>query len=169
MSKAAKRLNKQPQHAGAASDVVVMSNDDSIGYKRPPKGSQFRPGKSGNPRGRTKGAINFKSDLAAEMRERITLHDKNGRPLKITKQRALIKMLFSSALQNEKSAITALLACMRYFGTGNEDPAPETADLEDLDMIKDYLERTEARVKYQNNSADQPKPRTKKGDGKKSE
>jgi hypothetical protein len=144
-----------------------MSNDDPVGYKRPPKRSQFQRGKSGNPHGRLKGATNFKTDLAAEMRERITLRDKNGRPIKITKQRALIKKLFSSALQNEKGSITALLACMRYFGTGNEEPAPETADLEDLDMIKEYLERTEARIKHESNSADQPKPRTTKGGSKK--
>jgi Family of unknown function (DUF5681) len=140
-----------------------MSNDDSVGYKRPPKSGQFQRGKSGNARGRPKGATNFKTDLAAEMRERITLRDKNGRPLKITKQRALIKMLFSSALQNEKSAITALLACMRYFGAGTEEPAPETVDLEDLDMIKNYVERAEARIKHQESPPMQAKARERKG------
>jgi hypothetical protein len=58
-------------------------------------------------------------------------------------------LLFSSALQNEKSAINALLACMRYFGTGNEEPDPQAADLEDLDMIKNYVARTEARIKHE--------------------
>jgi hypothetical protein len=125
----------------------MMSNDDSVGYKRPPKGSQFQRGKIGNPRGRPKGATNFKTDLSDEMRERITLRDKNGRSYKITKQRAFIKMLFSAALQNEKSATAALLTCMKYFGAGNEEPSPEIVDLEDLDMIKDYVERTEARAK----------------------
>jgi len=133
-----------------------------VGYKRPPKNGQFKLGRSGNPRGRPRGSADFKTDLAAEMRERIILRDKNGRARKVSKQRALIKLLFSSALQNEKSAISALLACMRYFGTGHEQPAAETADLEDLDMLRDYLERTEARIKHENELANQPKAQRKK-------
>jgi hypothetical protein len=143
----------------------VAHNDETVGYKRPPKHGQFKPGKSGNPRGRPKGSADFKTDLAAEMRERITLRDKNGRSHKVTKQRALIKLLFSSALQNEKSAITALLACMRYFGAGNEEPVTETADLEDLDMIRDYIERTEARLKHEkdpSNGSKLPKRKRRK-------
>jgi uncharacterized protein YdiU (UPF0061 family) len=127
----------------------VAHDEEEVGYKRPPKSGQFKPGKSGNPRGRPKGTADFKADLAAEMRQRITLRDKNGRSHKVTKQRALIKLLFSSALQNEKAAITALLACMRYFGAGSEQPVTEIADLEDFDMIRDYVERTEARLKHE--------------------
>ena len=53
---------------------------------------------------------------------------------------------------------------MRYFGTRNEDPVTEAADLEDLDMIKDYVERTEARIKYEKNL---PEPEAQKRKGKK--
>ena len=143
----------------------MAHNGEEIGYKRPPRSGQFKPGRSGNPRGRPKGSADFKADLAAEMRERIILRDKNGRAHRVTKQRALIKLLFSSALQNEKSAITALLACMRYFGAGNEEPVTETADLEDLDMIRDYIERTEARLKHEkdpSNGSKVPKRKRRK-------
>jgi Family of unknown function (DUF5681) len=128
----------------------MAHDEDDVGYGRPPKSEQFKPGTSGNPRGRPKGGASFKSDLAAEMREHITVRDKTGRSHRVTKQRALIKLLFSSALQNEKSAIGALLACMRFFGAGNEEPAQEPADLEDLDMIRNYLARSEARITHEN-------------------
>jgi hypothetical protein len=140
----------------------MAHDDEPVGYRRPPNSGQFKPGKSGNPRGRPKGSADFKTDLAAEMRKPITLRDKNGRARKMTKQRALVTLLVSSALQNEKGAISALLACMRYFGTGHEPPAAETADLEDLDMLRDYLERTEARIKHENELANQPKVQRKK-------
>ncbi|MBR1249300.1 hypothetical protein JQ609_20525 [Bradyrhizobium sp. AUGA SZCCT0169] len=142
----------------------MADESEQIGYRRPPKSGRFKPGSSGNPRGRPKGTADFKADLAAEMRERITLRDKNGRPHKVTKQRALIKLLFSSALQNEKSAINALLACMRYFGSGNEEPpGPEAVDLEDLDMIKNYVARSEARIKHERAPIGQPKSPKRKG------
>jgi hypothetical protein len=141
-----------------------MADDDGeVGYGKPPRSGQFKAGKSGNPRGRPKGVASFKSDLATEMRERITIRDKSGRSHKVTKQRALIKLLFASALQNEKSAIGALLACMRFFGAGNEEPAQESVDLEDLDMIRNYLARTEARSKHEKDPVEHSTVAKKRG------
>lgn len=36
----------------------MTDKQDKIGYMNPPKHSRFRPGQSGNPRGRKKGSIN---------------------------------------------------------------------------------------------------------------
>ena len=46
-------------------------HNDGVGYKRPPKHTQFKPGQSGNPRGRGKNTRNFKTDLVEELREQI--------------------------------------------------------------------------------------------------
>ena len=39
-----------------------------VGYKRPPRATQFKPGQSGNPKGRTKGSLNIANVLAQTLR-----------------------------------------------------------------------------------------------------
>jgi hypothetical protein len=111
---------------------------DQAGYGRPPKHSQFKKGRSGNPQGRPKRVTSFKADLAAELREKLALTE-NGKERKITKQRAFIKTLTAAAIKKDIRAVNALLACMRFFGVGGEEQATETVDLEDLDLLENYL------------------------------
>ena len=109
------------------------------GFGRPPKHSQFKKGASGNPRGRPKAVASFKTDLAAELREKLVLTE-NGRERRITKQRAFIKTLTAAAIKKDIRAVNALLACMRLFGVGAEEPvAEDTVDIEDLDLLETYL------------------------------
>lgn len=67
-----------------------------VGYGRPPKATRFKPGQSGNPKGRPKGRCNLATDLASELNEQITVRE-DGRPRRISKQRALIKSLMARA------------------------------------------------------------------------
>jgi hypothetical protein len=63
--------------------------DSKVGYGNPPKATRFKPGHSGNPKGRPKGSRNLATDLAAELGEQITVREE-GHSRRITKQRALI-------------------------------------------------------------------------------
>lgn len=75
-------------------------NDYEVGYKRPPREHQFKPGQSGNPKGRPKLIKDFKTDLREELEEIITIQE-GGKSKPITKQRALIKKLLVKALGGE--------------------------------------------------------------------
>jgi hypothetical protein len=107
------------------------NHSDSVGYKQPPKGHQFRPGQSGNPNGRPKGTRNFKSDLRDELGE-LTSFREGGREFSISKQRALIKRLVTSAINGDARAIATVMSfCARAFGNDNEDQqqAPEDREI----------------------------------------
>jgi hypothetical protein len=84
----------------------------TVGYRKPPKATQFKPGRSGNPNGRSKGSRNLASDLAEELNEKITVREQ-GRSRHITKQRALIKSLMEKALEGNVRATGRYLRSMR--------------------------------------------------------
>ena len=86
-----------------------MAKQSNVGYRNPPRATRFKPGQSGNPKGRPKGSLNLATDLSAELGEQITVRE-GGQPRRITKQRALVKSLMAKALQGDVRATTALLA-----------------------------------------------------------
>lgn len=122
----------------------MSQNDEPVGYRRPPKSGQFKPGQSGNPRGRKKHVANFKTDLTDELREMITVRE-NGRERKISKQRAFVKALMALAIKGDIRAINALVACTRNFGAGNDSSTADDVDIEDLDILENYLGRERQR------------------------
>ena len=113
---------------------------DTVGYKRPPREHQFRPGQSGNPSGRPKGARNFKSELREELSELVTVRD-GDREIEVSKQRALIKSLVAAAIEgNQRAAASVLAMCVRMLADAEDDEAIERA--EDADIVEAFTKRT---------------------------
>ena len=89
-----------------------MSDDGyEVGYKRPPKHTQFQKGRSGNPNGRPKGTRNLKTDLLEELAETIVIRE-GERPRQVSKQRAFVKTLMAKALKGDMRAAAPLLRLM---------------------------------------------------------
>ena len=110
-----------------------------VGYGKPPKATQFEKGKSGNPRGRPKGSLNLATDLTAELGENITIRE-DGRPRKVSKQRALIKSLMAKALQGDVRATASLLAL--YARVINDNQPIEADELQVLRRFAPRLLRS---------------------------
>ena len=49
-----------------------------VGYRRPPVNRQFKPGQSGNPKGRPKGSKNFVTTFAEVLSRPIKVRDRNN-------------------------------------------------------------------------------------------
>ncbi len=101
-----------------------MPNDDNVGFGKPPKHTQFKPGQSGNPKGRPKGTKNLKTDLEEELRELIVVRE-GGNVKTVSKQRAMLKSLTAKAVQGDPRAADIVINMM--YRLLHEDDAEDTA------------------------------------------
>ena len=80
-----------------------------VGFGKPPEASRFKPGQSGNPRGRPKGVLNLATTVQKALRERVTVVE-HGRRRQVSKLEATVTQLVNRAAKGEPRATQQLLA-----------------------------------------------------------
>jgi uncharacterized protein DUF5681 len=83
-------------------------DSDGLGYRKPPQHTQWRQGQSGNPKGRKKGSRNFKTE-AKELLNSMVSVVRDGKPAKMSAQRAVLERLCDKALNGDIRALTQLI------------------------------------------------------------
>jgi Family of unknown function (DUF5681) len=82
--------------------------DGTVGYGRLPVNRQFKPGQSGNPKGRPKGRKNLVTTIAAALSETIPVRGKNGRIRRLTKLEAMFGVMINKALAGDHKALVII-------------------------------------------------------------
>jgi Family of unknown function (DUF5681) len=141
----------EPNVTQSAQSVVTNLSDYRVGNRRPPVHSRFKPGQSGNPKGRPRGSRNWENELVAELSERIPIREGNRRRT-LSKQRALTKALVNRALGGDVKATFAIFAVLSRLGAESPAPTVEQAlEPSDARIIEDFLERKlKAKVDFRN-------------------
>ena len=116
-------------------------DDESAGYKKPPKAGQFKPGQSGNPKGRPKGSRNLKTDLNNLMKKRITIRE-GGKARSTSALEAVLLSLFGSATRGDVRASTTLInTVMKLNPDTKDDSGSSNISESDEELIKDFFRR----------------------------
>jgi hypothetical protein len=114
---------------------------DKPGYKRPPKTTQFKQGRSGNPKGRPKGTRSLKNDLASLMEKRVRIRE-DGEQRHVSGQELMLLKLFEKAAKGDIKASTQIFGMlMKFDATDPPKAEPEIVTENDRAIVADFLRR----------------------------
>jgi hypothetical protein len=117
--------------------------ENEVGYRKPPKKSQFQKGTSGNPKGRPKGSSNLRAQFTRILEERVIVND-NGRRKSITKREATLKQQVNKAASGDPKAFQLIIPLLLGFEeAGGDMPARAALPEEDRKVLENFLKRCE--------------------------
>jgi hypothetical protein len=122
--------------------------DYEVGYGKPPRHTRFKPGRSGNPRGRPSGSKNLSILLNEALNEPVIVAE-NGGQRKISKRRAIIKQLVNQSAKADLRATKILLDIIQEIERQTEPAPSETssfgpADEKVIEQLRARLHRTKS-------------------------
>jgi hypothetical protein len=124
-----------------------MSKTYNVGYGKTPLNGRFKKGKSGNPKGRRKGARNISTVIDDVLNERVVVTE-GGRSRSITTLEALIRGLRADALRgNQKSRFMMVnLAFQVEASRQSAETLVPPATEADSRIMARFVERIRAQV-----------------------
>lgn len=119
-----------------------MDEDDAnnAGYGKPPAHSQFKPGQSGNPKGRPKGCKNLRTEVEEELSQMIRIRE-NGKDLRVSKRAALIKAQINKGITKGDSRAAELIFLLANPEPNRESTEAQQPSSEDDAILQDLINR----------------------------
>lgn len=121
----------------------------TVGYRRPPKATQFEKGVSGNPRGRPKGSRTVGAVLQDILRQKIAVTE-NGRTRRLPALEVILRRLANDAIRSEPRALKLLLALYDRYGESPEtDLRLDEILAEDREILSNFLNKPSSTTNVQ--------------------
>ncbi len=123
-------------------DNDAPADTEKVGYCRPPRATRFRPGQSGNPRGRPRKPKPVQDLLATELRRRVVIRE-NGHEQRIPKLELVMKRLVNDAIQGNYPAVRLLIDMLKVAEESSDpgvaDRTIEELNAEDREILARYI------------------------------
>jgi hypothetical protein len=132
---------------------TAADDDEPVGYGRPPKKHQFKPGQSGNPKGRKKKSRGMKTLLRQELTETVRITE-DGKQRSISKMELLIKRLVEQGAKGDhRSIVEAIKLGSAVFGLDDEAPASAPLSSDEAEILNDLRTRRAKMAERQQQAA----------------
>ena len=127
---------------------MINDGDDlnAVGYKKPPKATQFKKGTSGNPKGRPKGKRNMATVILDTFKTKVVINE-NGRRRQVTKLEAGMMQLANKSASGDLRALNLGTPLVRMAEEHVEqEKSGKPGLLEDTDkrILEGLMKRFEA-------------------------
>jgi hypothetical protein len=135
-------VNAKDKGAGKSRRSADLQNS-SVGYGQPPVASRFKPGTSGNPKGRPRGAKNLKTLIREAMIASIPIQE-GEKTRRVTRLEGVVLRQIQSALKgNDKSAMAVLkMALQLGLLEDSSDSGEISLGREDERILNELLARS---------------------------
>ena len=120
---------------------------NGVGYRRPPIEHQFKPGRSGNPRGRPKASKNESTIIAELLSRKIEIRE-NGKVRNISLLEGILLKFAEDALRGNPKA-AAFLLNRKLLAESPEQPAAADLDMDDQKVLEFYARQLQEQFKKQ--------------------
>jgi len=112
--------------------------DNDVGYGKPPCAHQFKPGQSGNPKGRPEGAKSEATILHELLQQKISLNER-GRTRRITVLEGIMRRIAEDSLKGNIKSAAFLLNRLQAMSSGETDESGLSDD--EQTVLETYLKK----------------------------